>query len=117
VRRSLTILHDSIVRSTHRDTFSHDILIQTIVATLARTPDARVHLVSGFHTGRAVIERALDRFAYRGLVLDDAFPATELHVVEGREEPWREGREDGPIAERNQWLLRVRLKWKEEALS
>lgn len=49
--------------------FSHDALVKSITALLARTPSARVYMVAGLHTGRATLVHFFRRMLAAGLVL------------------------------------------------
>lgn len=49
--------------------FSHDALLRTIAHVLARTPDARVYMVAGLHTGRATLVHFFRRALAAGLCL------------------------------------------------
>ena len=60
------------------DQFSHDDLLKTVSSLLARTSEARVYVVSGFHTGRGKVVHFLRRAARVGLRL----------VPLGHEELW-----------------------------
>ena len=80
--------------------FSHDALVKSITALLARTPSARVYMVAGLHTGRATLVHFFRRMLASGLVLvpmpgdwppenapapgevDDAYLAGRQHILE-----------------------------------
>ncbi len=52
------------------DALSHPLLLRTLSRTLARTPEARVHVVSGLHTGRETLVAFIRRARRQcGLVL------------------------------------------------
>ncbi|KAN0061024.1 hypothetical protein ACQY0O_006758 [Thecaphora frezii] len=51
------------------DPLSHADLLKTLTSTLARTPDARVHVIAGLHTGREKITGFLRRAHRTGLGL------------------------------------------------
>jgi len=49
--------------------FSHDILLKSITYLLARTPEARVYMVAGLHTGRSTLVQFFRRALEVGLQL------------------------------------------------
>lgn len=56
------------------DALSHAVLIESLTQLLSRSPDARVLVVSGLHTGREKIVSFIRRAARVGLVLQDVDP-------------------------------------------
>ena len=49
--------------------FSHDILLKSITHLLARTPEARIYMVAGLHTGRSTLVQFFRRALEAGLQL------------------------------------------------
>lgn len=73
------------------DPLSHADLLKTVVAVLARTPDARVNVIAGLHTGRDKVTSFIRRAARAGLVLAEveapqAWPALS-EEAETEEDP------------------------------
>ncbi|KAI0349552.1 hypothetical protein OH77DRAFT_1224577 [Trametes cingulata] len=90
---------------------THRIFIETLRLTLRRSPDARVYLVAGLHTGRYVIQSFLR-------LMDDAgFSAeslTERRVGASEERPWSVDRAEGEDErERRRWVVWMVFKWRE----
>jgi len=97
------------------DTFSHPALLKTLLALLAPSPESRIIVISGLHTGRGPLARFLRLAAFRGLVPDET--GLREFEVGGAEQHWDEYRADGDIRERNRWTLEFKLMWHESKLA
>ncbi|CDO69356.1 hypothetical protein BN946_scf184746.g37 [Trametes cinnabarina] len=87
----------------------HDIFIDTLRFTLKRSPDARVYIVAGLHTGRYVIESFLGRVQGAGFIAETL---TERRVDGSEERPWTvERAEDEDDRERRRWVVWMAFKW------
>ncbi|KAH9930323.1 uncharacterized protein B0H18DRAFT_994402 [Fomitopsis serialis] len=93
----------------------HSKFLGSLSETLKKTPDARVHLVAGFHTGRYTVESFLKAVPDAGLEVEEA---AEREVGGNRRRPWNVDRADEETEEeRRRWVLWMVLKWKESALA
>ena len=110
------------LRVTHAgwDQWAHLDLAKSVSLLLARRPTARFHLIAGFHTGRATLARFFERIEAKGLEIERIVEAEvkggtiEQYGWSGRQRPWQ-SREDEPepIEQRNRWLVRATLKWRD----
>lgn len=92
----------------------HAPLLDTICSCLKRSPDSRIHLVAGLHTGRYTIQSFLDRTQLRGLVLESA---TERQVSGTQSRPWDVSHAEGEDErERRRWVVWMILKWKDSEM-
>lgn len=91
------------------DAFSHPALLSTLLDVLAPTPEARIIVISGLHTGRGPLARFLRMAAFRGLIPDAR--GLREYEVGGAEREWNEDLPDGDIRERNRWTLEFKLMW------
>ncbi|KAI0720631.1 putative methyltransferase-domain-containing protein [Fomitopsis betulina] len=93
---------------------SHTKFLSTLSKTLRKTPDARVHLIAGYHTGRYTVENFMKAVPDVELEVEDA---TERQVGGNLRRPWSVQRaEEETEEERRRWVLWLSLKWKREAL-
>lgn len=87
----------------------HAPLLDTLCRCLKRSPDARIHLVAGLHTGRYTIQSFLNGTQLRGLVLQSA---TEREVGGTLSRRWDVSRAEGEDErERRRWVVWMILKW------
>ncbi|GAA5844050.1 hypothetical protein JCM11251_003010 [Rhodosporidiobolus azoricus] len=118
----------------------HSALLSSLVRLLARTPRARIHICSGFHSGRATVRSFLRKARKEGLVRRGKW---EEVGVKGERRDWgwdgtvqRSGREEGDVgrraeeeeveedeweekedlSERNKWVVEGDLGWCDEVL-
>ncbi|GAA6032471.1 hypothetical protein JCM8097_004777 [Rhodosporidiobolus ruineniae] len=111
---------------------AHTLLLSSLGRLLARTPSARIHIVAGFHSGRATVRSFLRKARKVGLVRKGEWTEVstkgerrqwgwDLKRREGNggeddgedEESWEE-KEDA--SERNKWAVEGDLGWSEAAL-
>ncbi|KAL7280422.1 hypothetical protein ACG7TL_005350 [Trametes sanguinea] len=88
----------------------HAIFVDTLQRTLRRSPDARVYIVAGLHTGRYVINSFLRRMS------DAKFVAESLveRSVSGssNDRPWSvEHADEEDEQERRRWVVWMIFKW------
>jgi EEF1A N-terminal glycine/lysine methyltransferase len=87
----------------------HAPFIQTLCSTLKRSPESRIHLVAGLHTGRYTIQAFLDAVVRAGLVVESA---VERGVNSGARREWNTKRaDDKDEQERRRWVVWIVLKW------
>ena len=83
--------------------------------TLRKTPEARVHLVAGYHTGRYTVDAFLKAVADVDMEVEDT---TERQVGGSLRRPWSvERAEEETEEERRRWVLWIVLRWKPDALA
>jgi nicotinamide N-methyltransferase len=88
----------------------HDAFIVTLCMALRRSSDARVHLISGLHTGRYTISAFLSSIESSGLVLEST---VEREVKGGIQREWDVERAEGEDEqERRRWVVWISLRWK-----
>ncbi|KAI0773319.1 hypothetical protein BD413DRAFT_473096 [Trametes elegans] len=88
---------------------THRIFIETLRLTLAHSPDARIYLVAGLHTGRYVIQSFLRQISAAGFVAEEL---TEKRVGTSEERPWSVEHAVGEDeAERRRWIIWMVFKW------
>ena len=88
----------------------HDLFIATLGMALRKTPDARVHLISGLHTGRYTIDAFLCAVGNSGLCVESA---VEREVDGELRRKWDVGRaDDEDEQERRRWVVWICLRWK-----
>ncbi|OMP87064.1 putative nicotinamide N-methyltransferase [Diplodia seriata] len=89
----------------------HRSLAKSMLHFLSPEPQARVFVIAGFHTGRAMMAPFFEIVVEEGLEIDDIYEMD----AEARRREWAserdEGREDH--GERNKWLVVARLKRKQ----
>ncbi|KIW06330.1 uncharacterized protein PV09_02793 [Verruconis gallopava] len=85
----------------------HDALVCSMLHFLAPHPAARIHVIAGFHTGRAKL----------AAFFEDAVPNAGLEIerifemdADGRRRPWQPGAPDEPVGERKKWLVVASLR-------
>lgn len=87
---------------------THQILTDTLLRILRRSPDARAHLIAGLHTGRWTLKRFLD------LALENGFQISSVveHSVNDNAitRAWEAEREDAEV-ERRRWVVWIQLCW------
>ncbi|KAG2011827.1 hypothetical protein CC2G_011897 [Coprinopsis cinerea AmutBmut pab1-1] len=86
----------------------HPLLVDSIAKALRPCPHARVHLVSGLHTGRYAIQSFLRRVQSAGLAVDSMAEYEAKGTTEREWDVEREGEDDG---ERRRWVVWTVLKW------
>ncbi|KAI0333826.1 hypothetical protein GY45DRAFT_185851 [Cubamyces sp. BRFM 1775] len=87
----------------------HGIFIETLRLTLRRSPDARVYLVAGLHTGRYVIQSFLRQMQEAGFAAQEL---SERRVDGSEERPWSIDRaEQEDDRERRRWVIWMVFKW------
>ncbi|KAL5531201.1 hypothetical protein ACEPAG_4077 [Sanghuangporus baumii] len=97
----------------------HDIFAQTIYLLLRRTPDARIHLVAGLHTGRYALSGFLRVVHSIHTSQKDSTPEPRLEVLDISEREvksearrdWREDRDGEDDMERRRWVIWIVLGW------
>ncbi|KAI0372618.1 hypothetical protein BV20DRAFT_939610 [Pilatotrama ljubarskyi] len=90
---------------------THRIFIETLKLTLRRSPDARIHLVAGFHTGRYVIQSFLRLMDCAGFSAEEL---TERRVGSSDERPWSVDRAEAEDErDRRRWVVWMVFKWRE----
>ncbi|KAL5513421.1 hypothetical protein ACEPAH_3820 [Sanghuangporus vaninii] len=97
----------------------HSTFAQTIYFLLRRTPDARVHLVAGLHTGRYAISGFLRAIRSNHVSQRDSTPKPRLDVLDISEREvsgetrrdWKEDREGEDDIERRRWVVWIVLGW------
>ena len=89
----------------------HTSFLDTLCMCLKRSPESRIHLVAGLHTGRYTIQSFLDNTKRRGLGL---LSATEREVGGTQSRPWDVSRAEGENeGERRKWVVWMILKWED----
>ena len=88
----------------------HNALIQSISLLLERSSLARLFLVAGIHTGRAVLSHFFHIAELTQLGPDDD-GIVEYCVIDGSTRPWRKDRGPEDVLERKRWLIVAKLKW------
>ncbi|KAI0664266.1 hypothetical protein C8Q70DRAFT_226781 [Cubamyces menziesii] len=87
----------------------HGIFIETLRLTLRRSPNARIYLVAGLHTGRYVIQSFLCQMQEAGFVPEQL---SERRVDGSEERPWSIDRaEQEDDRERRRWVIWMVFKW------
>ncbi|KAH9846140.1 hypothetical protein C2E23DRAFT_606100 [Lenzites betulinus] len=90
---------------------AHGIFLESLQHTLRRSPDARVYLVAGLHTGRYVLQTFFSLLDDAGFVPEEI---TERRVGAVEERPWSIDRAEGEDEqERRRWIVWIVLKWRE----
>ncbi|KAJ8586696.1 hypothetical protein M405DRAFT_344321 [Rhizopogon salebrosus TDB-379] len=87
----------------------HVQFIKTLCMCLSHSPDARIHLVAGLHTGRYTLQSFMDAVMTHGLEVESV---VEREVVGDVRRSWdvaRAEREDE--RERRKWVAWMILKW------
>jgi len=92
----------------------HALFIDTLCMLLRRTPDARVHLIAGLHTGRYTLQAFMDAARSAGL---DIQSALEREVSGSIQREWSVSRaETETERERRRWVVWVTLGWPPDRL-
>lgn len=92
----------------------HENLIHSLSGLLEHSATARVFMIAGFHTGRAVLAEFFRIAALHSLIPDD--DRIEYNVVSGVSRPWEDDRGAEDVIERKQWLVVAKLKWNHKFL-
>ncbi|KAJ6619881.1 Sodium/hydrogen exchanger family-domain-containing protein [Mycena sp. CBHHK59/15] len=88
----------------------HAHFITTLQITLRQSPDARIHLFAGLHTGRYTIQSFLNASSAAGFDLETAL---EKETNGERQRSWNVDRAEGEEeSERRRWIVCLCLKWK-----
>jgi hypothetical protein len=87
--------------------WQHDRLLMSMAHFLAKTSDARVLVVAGFHTGRAKVSKFFEAVEKHGL---EVASICEVHADGGRRQ-WSTAKEE-TAAENRCWTVMSTLKWK-----
>jgi EEF1A N-terminal glycine/lysine methyltransferase len=87
----------------------HELFIKTLCLTLRRTPDARIYLVAGLHTGRYTLQTFMSLVEQFGLIIEHRI---EREVSgDGRRE-WDVSRAEGEEEkERRRWVVNMTIRW------
>ncbi|KAF1948968.1 hypothetical protein CC80DRAFT_282480 [Byssothecium circinans] len=96
--------------------YEHHNLALSMVHFLSPSPEARVYVIAGFHTGRAKMAPFIEEVVPEvGLAVEDVFEMD----AEGRRREWVKERDGGreDIGGRKKWLMVARLKRKVEGPS
>lgn len=109
---SLILLADCIWSSP-----AHSLLLTSLSSLLSHEPDAFIHLIAGFHSGRAGVRAFLRKAVEAGFELAGDW---EEIGIEGERREWgwdlrggEEGEEEKDSAsDRNRWVVEGRLRWK-----
>lgn len=93
----------------------HGLFIDTLVSALARTADARIHLVAGMHTGRYTIQSFLNAVSMNtGLEIVEV---TERAAKGDSKRNWDVKRAEGEDErERRRWVVWIVIRWSKSAL-
>jgi nicotinamide N-methyltransferase len=88
----------------------HGIFINTLQRTLKKSPDARVHLVAGLHTGRYTIESFLESVKISGF---EVMVVVERPVAGGTlGRKWDMSKaEFEEEKDRRGWVIWIELRW------
>ena len=96
---------------------SHGLFLDTLTRLLNPSPESRIHLVAGFHTGRYTISAFIRAIGLSRRVFTDGTVAylevakIEEREVEGdRRRLWLEEREDDE-AGRRRWVVWIEIRW------
>lgn len=86
----------------------HENLVKSMLWLMANTPDARIFVVSGFHTGRAKLANFFDEAVAGGLSIDEIYEED----ADGNRRAWAKERDGGTenVTERKRWLVVAVLK-------
>ncbi|KAG2757146.1 WD40 repeat-like protein [Suillus brevipes Sb2] len=88
---------------------THVQFINTLCMCLNRSPDARVHLVAGLHTGRYTLQSFMNAVIMHKLQVESV---VEREVMNGVQRPWDVTRaESEDERERRKWVVWMVLKW------
>lgn len=87
----------------------HILFLDTLRKLLKKTPEARVHLIAGLHTGRYTLEAFLQAVGVAGLEIQSVL---ERKVAGDATRKWEVARaEQEDEEERRQWVVWMVLKW------
>ncbi|KAG6332148.1 hypothetical protein ID866_6943 [Astraeus odoratus] len=89
----------------------HTRFINSLAMCLSQSPDSRVYLIAGFHTGRYTIQAFLRAIEVEGHGLD-VESALERQVNGTQSRPWDVSRaENESEQERRRWIVWIVLRW------
>lgn len=88
----------------HRD------FVLSLQQTLKRSPESRVYLVAGLHTGRYTIQAFINLLGEHGFVLE---LVEERGIRDPETRPWTVDRADEDERERRRWVVWMVLRWRE----
>jgi len=87
----------------------HTPFVDTLCLTLKKSPESRIHLVAGLHTGRYTIQAFLNAVTKGGLCVESA---VEREVNGDARREWSVARADGEDEqERRRWIIWIIIKW------
>ena len=87
----------------------HENLAKSMLHYLAKTPDARILCIAGFHTGRAKVAPFFEEVVpQQGLEIEDIYEMD----ANGQRRPWAKERDGGRehMGERKKWLVLARMR-------
>ncbi|KAG1774098.1 putative methyltransferase-domain-containing protein [Suillus placidus] len=88
---------------------THVQFIDTLCMCLDHSPDARVHIVAGLHTGRYTLQSFMNAVMMHKLQVERV---VEREVIDGVQRPWDITRaESEDERERRKWVVWMVLKW------
>ncbi|KAF7356501.1 hypothetical protein MVEN_00983300 [Mycena venus] len=88
----------------------HGLFIEALKLTLKRSPQSRIHLFAGLHTGRYTIQSFLSAVSTAGFELEIA---SERETNGVRERLWSVDRAEGEDeSERRRWIVYMCLRWR-----
>lgn len=91
----------------------HAALCNTLVATLRRDTEARIHCVAGFHSGRRNLAPFFTKLEMYGLV--STCTTIEMNL-DGNTRPWDAERPEEDLTERKRWLVVSEHIWSSHSL-
>ncbi|KAJ4304806.1 hypothetical protein N0V90_000334 [Kalmusia sp. IMI 367209] len=89
--------------------YEHENLARSMLYFLSESPEARVYVIAGFHTGRAKLAPFFEEVVPEaGLEIEDIY---EMNA-EGKRRAWSKERDGGreDVGERKKWLVLARLR-------
>ncbi|KAI8996620.1 hypothetical protein BD414DRAFT_478556 [Trametes punicea] len=87
----------------------HGVFVESLGLTLRRSPEARIYLVAGLHTGRYVLQSFLRLIQGAGFVAEKL---VERRVGGSEQRPWSvERAEHEDERERRRWVVWMVFKW------
>ncbi|EIW58548.1 uncharacterized protein TRAVEDRAFT_47692 [Trametes versicolor FP-101664 SS1] len=90
---------------------THHLFLDTLRRTLRRSPNARIYLIAGLHTGRYVLQSFLRLMHDSGFVTEEL---TERRIGATEERPWSVDRAEGEDErERRRWIVWMVFKWRD----
>jgi EEF1A N-terminal glycine/lysine methyltransferase len=88
----------------------HYALAFTMHQLLERSRDARVYVVAGIHTGRAILSNFFHVAELHGLVPDND-GIQEYSVIDNSKRQWVKVINAEDLVERKKWLVVAKLRW------